>query len=96
MTIAETCSLEGTTAAHCQDTIALSVDGKRTTASASQAVSGTGLHRYDVSITGGADKTASPEATGECKPNVAAGTNPNVVRAVAAALTMGLLGVIAL
>lgn len=96
MTIAETCSLEGTTAAHCVDTIALSMDGEKTTTSASQVVSGTGLHRYDVSITGGADKTSSPEATGECKPNAAAGTGPNIVRAVAAGLTVGLLGVLAL
>jgi hypothetical protein len=93
--IFESCNLLGTTAASCSATASIEIDDTSTATSYTTVVSGADYHRYNVAITGGAEKTAS--ATGECKaPNAGAGTKPNVVGAVGAALAMGLLGVLAL
>ncbi|KAK3305302.1 uncharacterized protein B0T15DRAFT_193015 [Chaetomium strumarium] len=94
VSVFESCSLQGTTAASCFATGAIEIDDRATATSFSTVLSGADYHRYQVAITGGAEKTAS--ATGECKPNAGAGTHPNVVRAVGASLAIGLLGVLAL
>jgi hypothetical protein len=73
-TMQENCALQGTTQAVCAATIGGTVDGQAATTSATTTFSGTDYYRYDVAITGGAEKTAS--ATAECKPkgNSAAST----------------------
>lgn len=63
--VAENCELQGTTEAACTATISLSVDGTSTSTSTEATLSGTDYHRFDVAITGGAEKTAA--ATGECR-----------------------------
>ncbi|KAI3394972.1 hypothetical protein diail_2030 [Diaporthe ilicicola] len=62
--VAENCALLGTTAADCTATVSLSVDGTSTALETTVTLSGTDYHRFDVAITGGAEKTAV--ATGEC------------------------------
>ncbi|KAJ4286890.1 hypothetical protein N0V88_007834 [Collariella sp. IMI 366227] len=64
-TVIEQCALQGTTAAVCGATIGGTVDNKSTTTSTVTTLSGSAYHRYDVTITGGAEKTADPSA--ECK-----------------------------
>ncbi|KAH7411394.1 hypothetical protein BKA64DRAFT_380420 [Cadophora sp. MPI-SDFR-AT-0126] len=71
-TAIEACQLAGTTAATCTATIGGEVDGKKTTTSATSTLSGFNYYRYDVAITGGAEKTASATAT--CAPGKNAGT----------------------
>ncbi|KAL2131060.1 hypothetical protein VTI74DRAFT_5599 [Chaetomium olivicolor] len=65
-TLQETCELRGTTEAVCTATVGGSVDKTTTSASVTSTLSGTDYYRFDVAITGGAEKTASP--TAECKP----------------------------
>lgn len=62
--VAESCALLGTTAADCTATVSVSVDGTSTALKTTVTLSGTDYHRFDVAITGGAEKTAAP--TGEC------------------------------
>lgn len=61
-TVQETCRLDGTTAAVCSATIAGTVDKTSTTASTVSTAAGTDYYRFDVAITGGAEKTANPTA----------------------------------
>ena len=97
VSVTESCKLTGTTEANCVATIAMAVDGTSTTVSTTVPVSGADFHVYQVAITGGAEKTASADAcNGDSKPNDAAGTSPNTVRVMGAALAIGLLGVVAL
>ncbi|KAK0119468.1 hypothetical protein ONS95_010916 [Cadophora gregata] len=72
-TAIESCQLGGTTAATCAVTIGGEVDGKKTSTSTTTTVSGTDYYRFDVAITGGAEKTASATAT--CAPGKNAGTS---------------------
>ncbi|KAK4101263.1 hypothetical protein N658DRAFT_426032 [Parathielavia hyrcaniae] len=65
-TAQESCDLQGTTVAVCSATLAGEVDGTTTAVSDTLTLSGTNYHRYDVAITGGAEKTANPAA--ECTP----------------------------
>jgi hypothetical protein len=65
--VAESCALRGTTAADCTATVSLWVDGTSTALQTAVTLSGTGYHRFDVAITGGADKTSV--ASGECRAN---------------------------
>jgi hypothetical protein len=58
--IAETCSLQGTTAAVCQITISGAVGGQTISTATSATASGADYYRYNVPITAGAEKTASP------------------------------------
>jgi hypothetical protein len=62
----QTCDLQGTTQAVCTTTTGVSLDGTTTTESGTVTLSGSTYYRYDVAITGGAEKTVSP--TAECKP----------------------------
>lgn len=61
---AERCELRGTTDAICEATASLSVDGTTTSMEATTTFYGSMYYRFDVAITGGADKLAA--ATGEC------------------------------
>lgn len=62
--VAENCELQGTTAAVCAATISVSLQGTSTATTTTGTLDGTDYHRFDVAITGGAEKTAAP--TGEC------------------------------
>ncbi|KAK4249127.1 hypothetical protein C7999DRAFT_30338 [Corynascus novoguineensis] len=96
MLIAASCNIRGTTAAECDYSLSASVDDTSTVIETSAAITGTDFHRYQVSITGGAEKIAS--ATGSCdaNANAAAGTSASAVKAMAAALAISLAGVVAL
>ncbi|KAH8905744.1 hypothetical protein BR93DRAFT_968978 [Coniochaeta sp. PMI_546] len=61
-TLQEACSLQGTTAAVCSATVGGSVDKTSTSTSTTTTISGTDYYRFDVAITGGAEKTANPTA----------------------------------
>lgn len=74
VTMQETCVLAGTTAATCSATVVASADKTVTTASAVVTLSGTDYRRFDVEITGGADKTANPTA---CSESAATSLNSN-------------------
>lgn len=63
--VAENCELQGTTAAVCAATISVSIQGTSTAITTTGTLDGTDYHRFDVAITGGAEKTAA--ATGECQ-----------------------------
>ena len=95
VTLAESCALEGTTAASCTLGLTLVMDKTTSSSVVSTLLTGTDYHRFDVAITGGAEKTAS--ATGECKANAApAGTSVRMVAGLGAVLAVGLAGVLAL
>jgi hypothetical protein len=86
--VTETCSLFGTTAADCHATLGGSAGGQSTTITASSMLTGSAYHRFQVGITGGADKTAS--ATGACSTSGAIYTAN--ARDVVAMVVMGALG----
>ncbi|KAG7286260.1 hypothetical protein NEMBOFW57_008568 [Staphylotrichum longicolle] len=65
-TVMEACDLRGTTEAVCSATVGGTVDNKSTFISSTTTMSGSDYYRYDVAITGGAEKTANPSA--QCKP----------------------------
>jgi hypothetical protein len=71
----ETCALAGTTAATCTITAKLTASTTSTSTTSTETLSGTDYYRYDVAITGGAEKTANP--TGTCGPKTNAATNVN-------------------
>ncbi|KAK4096696.1 hypothetical protein N658DRAFT_501265 [Parathielavia hyrcaniae] len=94
-TMQESCELRGTTAAVCSATIGGSVDGTTTSESITTTLSGTDYYRYDVAITGGADKTANP--TAECPaPSPAPGQSGASTKAVAMWGMVGAAGVTSL
>ncbi|CZS96337.1 uncharacterized protein RAG0_05707 [Rhynchosporium agropyri] len=62
-TAIEACSLQGTTAAICSVTIGGTVDGKKTSVTSQTSVVSPTYYRYDVAITGAAEKTAGAAAT---------------------------------
>lgn len=62
--VAENCELQGTTAATCTAIVSVTVDGTSTAVTTTIPMDGTKYHRFDVAITGGAEKTAA--ATGKC------------------------------
>ncbi|KAK1762839.1 hypothetical protein QBC33DRAFT_460630 [Phialemonium atrogriseum] len=95
VTLGESCVLDGTTAASCSGEFTFIVDKTTSSVAVSTVLTGTDYHRFDVAITGGAEKTAS--ATGECKANAApAGTSVRMVAGLGAVLAVGLAGVLSL
>jgi hypothetical protein len=61
--IVESCSLAGTTAATCVGTIGGEAAGTKTSRTALVTIASPTYYRFDVEITGGAEKTKSPAAT---------------------------------
>jgi hypothetical protein len=99
VSLAESCELRGTTEADCQATVTMTVEGLTSIdSSTSTLLTGTDVNYYPVTITGGAEKTRAASATDACKPegNAAAGIGANSVRATAAALAVGLMGLLVL
>lgn len=85
----ENCELQGTTQAVCTATVGGSVDDTTTASSTTMTLSGSSYYRFDVAITGGAEKTANP--TGECRAPSGANT-----KAVAMWGLVGVVGVASL
>lgn len=67
----EHCQLRGTTDAICEGTVSVSVDGTTSWQDATSTWYGSMYHRFDVAITAGADKLATP--TGECSSGAVGG-----------------------
>lgn len=63
VSVEETCTLAGTTAATCTATAGGQADGTHTSATAVVTVASPTYYRFDVEITGGADKTKNPSPT---------------------------------
>ena len=84
----ETCSLGGTTAATCTATAELEASGTSTSGTTVSTLSGTDYYRFNVAITGGAEKTASATATCAAK---GAAANRNT-RKVAIWALVGVIG----
>lgn len=85
--VEENCSLEGTTKAVCGATIKASAQGTSTSTNTTATATGTDVYWFDVAITAGAEKTASPT---QCAKSAASGLN---VRGVAVMALLGALGV---
>jgi hypothetical protein len=64
VTAQDTCHLAGTTAATCTATIKATISGTVVSTAVAETLSGSTYYRFDVEITGGAEKTANP--TGTC------------------------------
>lgn len=88
--LSESCALTGTTEASCTATISGNAQGTSTVISTSEVLSGSSYYRFDVPITGGAEKTAA--ATGTCK----SGASTVGTKAAAVWGLVGALGVAAL
>lgn len=94
-TVQETCSLAGTTSAVCTATAAVSADKTKTSSSTVSTITGTRYRRFDVEITGGAEKTKNAVAT--CaKPGAAASLNSKTMAIWALAGVMGVASVLSL
>jgi hypothetical protein len=94
-TLQEQCDLQGTTQAVCAATLGGTVEGHSTTDSTTMTLSGTDYYRYDVAITGGAEKTAT--ATAQCKAPTPSGNAGASTKAVAMwGLVVGAAGVASL
>jgi len=91
---AESCALGGTTDATCTATVALSADKTSTTTSLVETITGTRYRRFDVAITGGAEKTANPTACPT--PNAAGSLNPKNMALWAFAGAMGVASMLAM
>ncbi|CAN8097550.1 unnamed protein product [Discula destructiva] len=84
----ESCALSGTTAASCTGSASVSVQGESTESAVATVLTGSDYHRFDVDITGGAEKTAS--ATGSC--NGEETSNAGKLVAFGSVLAAGILG----
>jgi len=90
VTVQEACDLQGTTQAVCSASVGGNVGRTTTATSATSTVAGTSYVRFDVAITGGAEKLANP--TAQCKaPSSGAST-----KAVAVWGLVGVVGVASL
>jgi hypothetical protein len=88
--VIENCSLEGTTMAACNATVKASASGKSTQSVVTSTATGTNVYWFDVPITAGAEKTASPS---QCSKSAASGLNMKGATALA---LLGAVGVTAL
>ncbi|KAI1199089.1 hypothetical protein F5X97DRAFT_132341 [Nemania serpens] len=92
-TLVEQCKLAGTTAATCTATVIGSAQGQVYSTVSVLTYTSAALRHYDVAITGGAEKLASP--TGSCS-SAAAGLNTRVVALWGLLGAIGAVGVLAL
>lgn len=94
-TFQETCNLAGTTAATCTGTLKATVPGTSTSTTVTLVLQTPSYYRYDVEITAGAEKTASPSGT--CaKKSAAVGLNTKTMALWAMAGFAGIASMIAL
>lgn len=88
--IIEECALNGTTQAVCTATVKATADKKTTSTATVSTATGSRVYWFDVPITAGAEKTASPS---QCTKSAAAGLNMKGATALA---LLGAMGVTAL
>jgi hypothetical protein len=86
----EDCSLDGTTKAVCTATVKASASKKTTSSVTSSTATGSNVYWFNVPITAGAEKTASPS---QCAKSAASGLNMKSATALA---LLGAMGVTAL
>ncbi|KAI1273666.1 hypothetical protein F5Y07DRAFT_402092 [Xylaria sp. FL0933] len=91
-TVIESCNLDGTTAATCTATIQGSAQGQKYSTAATVTYTDAATLRFDVSVTGGNDKLASP--TGKC--SSASNINTRAVAFWGFLGALGAVGVLAL
>ncbi|KAI1420826.1 hypothetical protein F5Y12DRAFT_787948 [Xylaria sp. FL1777] len=92
-TAIESCNLAGTTAATCTATLEASAQGQKTSTAGTITYTNAATLRFDVSVTGGAEKLANP--TGTCSSD-AAGLSSRAVAFWGFLGAIGAIGVIAL
>ncbi|KIM96187.1 hypothetical protein OIDMADRAFT_183587 [Oidiodendron maius Zn] len=90
----ESCALQGTTAADCHASVYISAEGQSTSTAIESTLTGTDYHRFNVAITGGATKTASP--SGSYKSGAMATADSRAIVAMAAVCALSLVGILAL
>jgi len=73
VSVSEGCKVDGNTAATCSATVSISAAGTSTKTASTTTMLGSDVHRFDVLITGGAEKLAAPTGTCASKPNGASG-----------------------
>ena len=93
-TVGESCSLQGTTAADCHATVFVAIDGTSTSTASETLITGTDYHRFDVAITGGADKTGS--GAGTCSSGAMATVDARGIVAMAIVGVLSLAGILVL
>jgi hypothetical protein len=86
----ENCSLDGTTKAVCNGTVSATASGQTTQTTVTATATGTDVYWFNVPITAGAEKTASPS---QCNKSAASGLNMKGATALA---LLGAVGVTAL
>lgn len=91
-TVEETCTLAGITAATCTATVKATVGTTSSAATTAATMTGATYYRFDVAITGGAEKTVNPTATCVAKKGAAASFNTKHVMTWALAGVAGVLG----
>ena len=93
-TISESCALQGTTAADCHASLYISAEGQSTAAATESLLTGTDYHRFNVAITAGATKTASP--SGSYKSGAMATADSRAIGVMAVVGALSLVGILAL
>ena len=91
-TAQDVCVLKGTTEADCAATLAVSAAGTSTTVSASTTYTGANYYRYDVQVTGGAEKLVNPTACANSAPK---GLNTKAVAVLSLLSAVGAAGLLA-
>ena len=81
VSVGESCKLGGTTAATCTAAVSVSAGGSSTKTASTTTLQGSDYHRFDVLITGGAEKLAAATATCASKPNGAPGVDHALILA---------------
>ena len=93
--LTEGCRLAGTTAATCTAAFTVSAGGQSTKTSNTVTLTGSDYHRFDVQITGGAEKLgAAASVTCASKPNAAPGRDATGVLVTGLAFAGAVIGVL--
>lgn len=95
-TAAVTCDLQGTTAADCTSTMAVTAEGKSSSETRSLAFTGTDYHRFDVAVTKDAARASPTDACPTNFTNGAAGVKADrMAVGVVVAFVAGIASVLA-
>lgn len=95
ITATETCTLAGTTSAKCTALLKATASTSKTSSTVVETLTGATYYRFDVAITGGAEKTASPTACAT-KKGAAASVSPKKTVVWALVGVFGIAGLQAL
>lgn len=92
-TAIESCALAGTTAATCSASVKGTADGTAVSTSGVETLSSADYYRFNVQITGGAEKTVNPTATCAVK-GAAVSINTKNVAMLALAGVIGIVNIV--